>query len=169
MNLWLILLVAALLVPVVRVFMADGCTSSTTTAPAHGTHPLYVYVTVSNVVPPPGTGEGDAVLTGGTVSILPPSGGGVTIPVAGPVINHPVPVTADMFSGATPPYRWAVSADLQFRATRPVPGSTAAGENDAILFDANADRTVQVWLHLESMGSTTPGGISDLAWTVSIG
>jgi hypothetical protein len=170
MSIWLVLALALVLVPLVRVFMADGCASAPA-EPAHGTHPLRISVNVNNHNPIYGQPDGDATLTGGRVVVQPPSGSSlpeIVVPPAG-LVGHEVPVTPEMFGSGAGPYEWQVRCSLEFNATRPVPGRSAVGTVPTF-WNANADRHLYCTLQLLDREGTL-GGVPthDLAWVIGGG
>jgi hypothetical protein len=176
MNVWLAIAAALGLIPVARLFMANGCGTSggTTTPPrTHGTSNLRIYVEVNNRNPRGGP-DGDARINGGNVRITSPTGRSESFAFGpGGLIDHAFPATAADFTGVGNSFNWRALAVVGFTATQPVPtppgGQTASGTwmGD---WDANADRTIRFVLELEDMVPMgTVGGPpveARLAWVV---
>jgi hypothetical protein len=166
-SIWLVLALALVLVPLVRVFMADGCTSSAPPGPPHGTRPLRFQVSVSNTHPGTGNPDGDARITGGQLIVQPPAGSSlppIVIPPGG-LVDHELPVTPEMFGSRGGPYEWRVQCNLQFNATRPVEGRMATNTLP-FNWDAHTDRRVLSQLRLELTGDTA---VRELVWSVLMG
>ena len=151
MDLWLVFLLAAILVPVARLFMAEGCVPSSPPAPQpRGTSPLRLSVLVNNAPPGPGIPEGDAHNVRGGIRLTPPSGPSISVAVtADGLTQHPIAVTDAMFAGQTGPYLWRADCNLEFDATRPVP-PPAPPASHSWTWDARREGHVTFVLRLQT-------------------
>ena len=174
MNVWLAIAAALGLIPVARLFMAQGCGTTTPPPPrTHGTSNMRIYVEVNNRNPRGGP-DGDARINAGNIHLYSPANVPRSFSFgAGGVIDQAFPATADDFVGVGNSFDWRAVATVGFTATQPVPtppgGQTATGTwmGD---WDANADRTIRFVLELEDMVPMgTVGGPpveSRLVWVV---
>ena len=173
MNVWLALATAVLLIPVARLFMANGCGSSTPPPPppprAHGSQSMRITVDVDNHNPR-GFPEGDARITGGSVPISSPTGRShsVTIPPGGLFDHAIIPEDADFPAGGT--FNWTLNPAVSIEATQPIPG-TPVFDHASFDWDARAERRVHFVVRLEEYvveaGSSVSTERRELRWALS--
>jgi hypothetical protein len=167
MDLWLFALIALLLIPVVRVFMAAGCRPAD---PPPGDRPLDVTVTKNEEIP--GGGRVSVTILSGAVHVYSPTGrpsidrafgeGGLPL--------EEFPVAPAAFDGASPPYEWSAECTVDYEVTEPISmrtrGTVRGGYPEGAgtwTWDGNLNGWLIFTLRLVDLGvegdvGPTPGG-----------
>ena len=117
MDPWLFALIALLLIPVVRVFMAAGCRPA---PPPPGDRPLAVTVTKNEEIP--GGGRAAVTILSGVLHVYSPSGrppidrafgeGGLPL--------EEFTVAPQAFEGESSPYEWSAECTVEYEVTEPL-------------------------------------------------
>jgi hypothetical protein len=176
MEVWLLALIAIVLIPTIRLFMAASCRKA---AAPPGTHPLTVEVSETGANPNDGEPDAVVVITDGNVEVHPPSGHptpSTGVPAGGLYPGREFPVTEEMFAGTESPYPWTANCTISYECTDGPRDLLGRGTLSAVHnwdWDANRDITVRFLLLMKDVtheGSTMPTGptlVHRYRWEIS--